>query len=330
MPVHTLDTQVHPLDTQVRPLDTQVRPLDTQVHPLDTRSARSTRRPPARHAGPPAGHAGSHTGHAGPYTGHAIPHTGTHQSTHFTVHNSDWGLPDLLVENQELSTLIINGGVYIGVVPAKGLESFTSRILGQNKKDPDPSRRVPRPSPLTPSNPLVKFVTIVRNLKNITESGELLMISLPCDHEIQVTTIRDCLLLNEDDQCSSYSQNLLKIRLDDQSPSEEGVKLLSIISSEQLPMGEMTKCCDEHDICYDTCNQAKEHCDYEFKNCLYKICDKYEKTVGETVVKTCKAAAKMLFTGTITLGCKSYLDSQKQACYCTPNRKKFSYPGGEL
>ncbi|CAG2061347.1 unnamed protein product [Timema podura] len=104
----------------------------------------------------------------------------------------------------------------------------------------------------------------------------------------------------------------------------------SKISSEQLPMGEMTKCCDEHDICYDTCNQAKEHCDYEFKNCLYKICDKYEKTVGETVVKTCKAAAKMLFTGTITLGCKSYLDSQKQACYCTPNKKKFSYPGGEL
>nr|CAD7414355.1 unnamed protein product [Timema poppensis] len=103
-----------------------------------------------------------------------------------------------------------------------------------------------------------------------------------------------------------------------------------IISSEHLPMGEMTKCCDEHDICYDTCNQAKEHCDYEFKNCLYKICDKYEKTVGETAVKTCKAAAKMLFTGTITLGCKSYLDSQKQACYCTPNRKKFSYPGGEL
>nr|CAD7593942.1 unnamed protein product [Timema genevievae] len=51
------------------------------------------------------------------------------------------------------------------------------------------------------------------------------------------------------------------------------------ISSEQLPMGEMTKCCDEHDICYDTCNQAKEHCDYEFKNCLYKICDKYEKTM---------------------------------------------------
>lgn len=25
----------------------------------------------------------------------------------------------------------------------------------------------------------------------------------------------------------------------------------------------------------------------------------------------------MLFTGTLTLGCKSYLDTQAKACYCT-------------
>ncbi|KAJ8959756.1 hypothetical protein NQ314_006185 [Rhamnusium bicolor] len=30
----------------------------------------------------------------------------------------------------------------------------------------------------------------------------------------------------------------------------------------------------------------------------------------------CKGAAKMLFTGTLTLGCKSYLDAQKDACFC--------------
>lgn len=35
-------------------------------------------------------------------------------------------------------------------------------------------------------------------------------------------------------------------------------------------------------------------------------------------MKGCKAAAKMLFTGTLTLGCKSYLDSQQRTCYCPP------------
>lgn len=65
--------------------------------------------------------------------------------------------------------------------------------------------------------------------------------------------------------------------------------------------------------------QQKELCDIDFKRCLYNYCDTHEKTtVGSIVAKGCKAAAKMLFTGTITLGCKSYLDSQERACYCAP------------
>lgn len=98
----------------------------------------------------------------------------------------------------------------------------------------------------------------------------------------------------------------------------------------------MTKCCDFHDICYDTCNTDKEKCDLEFKRCLYKFCDTYETTSG-TIVNTCKAAAKVLFTGTTALGCKSFLDAQKKACYCrgdkwTKNKKpkKAAQAGGEL
>lgn len=30
----------------------------------------------------------------------------------------------------------------------------------------------------------------------------------------------------------------------------------------------------------------------------------------------------MLFTGTLTLGCKSYLDSQARCCYCPPAKDK--------
>lgn len=81
----------------------------------------------------------------------------------------------------------------------------------------------------------------------------------------------------------------------------------------------MESCCNIHDICYDTCNKDKELCDIEFKRCLYNYCDTHEKsTIGTVVAKGCKAAAKMLFTGTMTLGCRSYLDSQERACYCAP------------
>lgn len=47
----------------------------------------------------------------------------------------------------------------------------------------------------------------------------------------------------------------------------------------------------------------------------------------------CKAAAKLLFTGTLTLGCKSYLDAQKNACYCPPAKnknKKYTAGNAEL
>lgn len=89
------------------------------------------------------------------------------------------------------------------------------------------------------------------------------------------------------------------------------------INTEYLPAKEMEECCNSHDICYDTCNSDKELCDLDFKRCLYKYCDTYDKgVVGDIVTKGCKGAAKMLFTGTMTLGCKSFLDGQQRSCHC--------------
>ncbi|CAO1309109.1 unnamed protein product [Diamesa serratosioi] len=103
-------------------------------------------------------------------------------------------------------------------------------------------------------------------------------------------------------------------------PSSDGCGSLGMsISTEYLPAPEMAKCCDSHDICYDTCNSDKELCDLDFKRCLYKFCDSFDKTsTADLLLKGCKGAAKMLFTGTITLGCKSFLDAQKRSCYCPP------------
>ncbi|XP_043484520.1 group XIIA secretory phospholipase A2 [Leptopilina heterotoma] len=123
-------------------------------------------------------------------------------------------------------------------------------------------------------------------------------------------------------------------------PKSDGCGSLGIeINQEYLPLAEMTKCCDSHDICYDTCNLDKEKCDLDFKRCLYKYCDGYDST-GVSIVNACKAAAKMLYTGTTTLGCKSYMDAQKNACYCGDNSKwsknsrkkpkRATHSGGEL
>ncbi|KAG6794335.1 group XIIA secretory phospholipase A2 [Apis mellifera caucasica] len=117
-------------------------------------------------------------------------------------------------------------------------------------------------------------------------------------------------------------------------PQSNGCGSLGIeINQEYLPLTEMTKCCDAHDICYDSCNSDKEKCDLEFKRCLYKYCDGYQSSA---IINTCKAAAKMLFTGTTALGCKSYIDAQKEACYCgekwnkNKKPKKAAQAGGEL
>lgn len=72
------------------------------------------------------------------------------------------------------------------------------------------------------------------------------------------------------------------------TPSANGCGSLGLgIPTEYLPISEMSNCCDEHDICYDTCNSDKELCDLDFKRCLYKYCDTYEKSAvgGDMMVK---------------------------------------------
>uniref|UniRef100_A0A6I8S558 Group XIIA secretory phospholipase A2 n=1 Tax=Xenopus tropicalis TaxID=8364 RepID=A0A6I8S558_XENTR len=42
----------------------------------------------------------------------------------------------------------------------------------------------------------------------------------------------------------------------------------------------MTKCCNQHDRCYDSCGMMKNDCDEQFQNCLSKICTDVQKTLG--------------------------------------------------
>lgn len=50
----------------------------------------------------------------------------------------------------------------------------------------------------------------------------------------------------------------------------------------QMDMGipAMTKCCNQLDMCYDTCGSNKYRCDSKFRWCLHSICSDLKKSLG--------------------------------------------------
>ncbi|KAM8843351.1 group XIIA secretory phospholipase A2 [Synchiropus picturatus] len=79
----------------------------------------------------------------------------------------------------------------------------------------------------------------------------------------------------------------------------------------------MTKCCNQHDRCYDTCGQEKHDCDQRFQDCLQTICRNVQQTLGlAKSVQACESAVTVLFDAVLHLGCKPYLDSQRDSCVC--------------
>ncbi|KAK1345664.1 hypothetical protein QTO34_008128 [Cnephaeus nilssonii] len=92
----------------------------------------------------------------------------------------------------------------------------------------------------------------------------------------------------------------------------------------QLNVGipSLTKCCNHHDRCYETCGESKNDCDEEFQHCLSKICREVQKTLGLAQhVQACETTVELLFDSVIHLGCKPYLDSQRAACRCRYEEK---------
>lgn len=50
----------------------------------------------------------------------------------------------------------------------------------------------------------------------------------------------------------------------------------------QLDVGipAMTRCCNQLDVCYDTCGENKYDCDANFRSCLLDICSDLKKSLG--------------------------------------------------
>ncbi|MFT7817250.1 group XIIB secretory phospholipase A2-like protein [Arapaima gigas] len=115
-------------------------------------------------------------------------------------------------------------------------------------------------------------------------------------------------------------------RPDYQTPEPDGCSsyFLGLPLPERLDMGipAMTKCCNQLDLCYDTCGSNKYRCDSKFRWCLHSICSDLKKSLGfVSKVETCETVADTLFNAVWTLGCKSFMNSQRAACFCEGEEK---------
>ncbi|XP_071337098.1 group XIIB secretory phospholipase A2-like protein isoform X4 [Trachinotus anak] len=87
----------------------------------------------------------------------------------------------------------------------------------------------------------------------------------------------------------------------------------------QLDLGvpAMTECCNQLDVCYDTCGTSKYDCDSKFRSCLHGICSDLKTSLGfGAKVQACESMADALYNTVWTLGCRPYMNSQRAACIC--------------
>ncbi len=101
--------------------------------------------------------------------------------------------------------------------------------------------------------------------------------------------------------------------------SSDGCGALNVLfdHSDESPIyldPRFSECCDEHDLCYDTCNSDRDICDLRFRRCLYRVCDTMESKLFER--DPCKAKARGAFIMVQLLGCPLYMASQRKACRC--------------
>ncbi|XP_069609432.1 group XIIB secretory phospholipase A2-like protein isoform X2 [Ranitomeya imitator] len=93
----------------------------------------------------------------------------------------------------------------------------------------------------------------------------------------------------------------------------------------KLDMGipAMTKCCNQLDICYDTCGANKYRCDAKFRWCLHSICSDLKKSLGfVSKVEACESMADTVFNTVWTLGCRPFMNSQRSSCICNEEERE--------
>uniref|UniRef100_A0A8C3CB98 Group XIIB secretory phospholipase A2-like protein n=1 Tax=Cairina moschata TaxID=8855 RepID=A0A8C3CB98_CAIMO len=97
---------------------------------------------------------------------------------------------------------------------------------------------------------------------------------------------------------------------------------LKVPQSLDLGIPAMTKCCNQLDVCYDTCGANKYRCDAKFRWCLHSICSDLKRSLGfVSKVEACESVADTVFNAVWTLGCRPFMNSQRSACICSEEER---------
>ncbi|XP_041492690.1 group XIIA secretory phospholipase A2-like, partial [Microtus oregoni] len=131
-------------------------------------------------------------------------------------------------------------------------------------------------------------------------------------------------LLGGEDGLCQYKCRLIDasstLRIKTVPPNGCGSPLFGVHLNIGIPS--LTKFCNQHDRCYETCGKSKKDCDEEFQYCLSKICWDLQKALGLAQnVQACETTVELLFDSVIHLGCKPYLVGQRAACWCRYEEK---------
>ncbi|CAF1050368.1 unnamed protein product [Adineta steineri] len=91
---------------------------------------------------------------------------------------------------------------------------------------------------------------------------------------------------------------------------ERGFKFDSILR--KLNMDFTIPCCNEHDICYDRCNQTQIICDNDYRLCVQQACNKPVKTRFRSLF--CELYADLLFYIVGFAGTGAFDRAQRKHC----------------
>jgi secretory phospholipase A2 len=99
--------------------------------------------------------------------------------------------------------------------------------------------------------------------------------------------------------------------------TENGFKVDQLLRF--IGMDVMIECCNQHDICYDTCANIRETYDNEFEQCLLNICDTTQRSGFQWWIwvrrLACKGVAKIMYSLAGNLGTEAFLKAQKNRCH---------------
>jgi len=81
------------------------------------------------------------------------------------------------------------------------------------------------------------------------------------------------------------------------------------------------QCCNNHDLCYGTCNASRYECDVSFNVCLKSAVSRFLKlpmTARTLAQGTCIALGldNVFYTAVAVMGCPAYKSAQREACVC--------------